>query len=215
MSRISLFFLFLLSIIVLHNSTRISHNVSQLNLLSVDFQYLNNQIIKFKHPINTFIIDNEYIELSPQCMYLYNTYSKKVSNPLVKNLWWLKQLDFYVDKYAKKYKLPKELVFAIIHIESSFNQFLVSSKSCYGLMQVNYPVWKSALKINHVGELLTMDTNLKYGVRILKHYIEKCHNDYKEGIMSYFGRSSYAKKYYQKVWSKYLFYKALSGNKNN
>jgi len=41
-----------------------------------------------------------------------------------------------VDKYAAKYTLPKELVFAIIHTESYFNPKAKSHVPAYGLMQL-------------------------------------------------------------------------------
>ncbi|WP_320034187.1 murein transglycosylase domain-containing protein [Halarcobacter sp.] len=41
-----------------------------------------------------------------------------------------------VEKYAKRYNLSKNLVYAIIKTESNFNQFAVSSAGAFGLMQI-------------------------------------------------------------------------------
>ncbi|MEA1955782.1 MAG: murein transglycosylase domain-containing protein [Campylobacterota bacterium] len=41
-----------------------------------------------------------------------------------------------VDKYAKKYDISKNLIYAIIQTESNFNQFAVSHAGAYGLMQI-------------------------------------------------------------------------------
>lgn len=41
-----------------------------------------------------------------------------------------------VKKYAKKFNLSENLVYAIIQTESNFNQFAVSSANAYGLMQI-------------------------------------------------------------------------------
>ncbi|MEA3553990.1 MAG: murein transglycosylase domain-containing protein [Campylobacterota bacterium] len=42
----------------------------------------------------------------------------------------------YVQKYAKKYGISQNLIYAIIQTESNFNQFAVSSAGAIGLMQV-------------------------------------------------------------------------------
>ncbi|MFA7084490.1 MAG: murein transglycosylase domain-containing protein [Arcobacteraceae bacterium] len=42
----------------------------------------------------------------------------------------------YVQKYAKKFNVSENLVYAIIQTESNFNQFAVSSAGAIGLMQV-------------------------------------------------------------------------------
>ena len=41
-----------------------------------------------------------------------------------------------VERFAKRYNLSVELVYAIIHSESDFSPTLVSSKSAMGLMQI-------------------------------------------------------------------------------
>ncbi|WP_419763929.1 MAG: murein transglycosylase domain-containing protein [Arcobacter sp.] len=41
-----------------------------------------------------------------------------------------------VKKFAKKYNLSENLVYAIIQTESNFNQFAISSANAYGLMQI-------------------------------------------------------------------------------
>ena len=41
-----------------------------------------------------------------------------------------------VEKYSKKYKVSKNLIYAIIRTESNFNQFAVSGSGAYGLMQI-------------------------------------------------------------------------------
>lgn len=41
-----------------------------------------------------------------------------------------------VEKYAKKFGVSKNLIYAIIKTESNFNQFAISSAGAYGLMQI-------------------------------------------------------------------------------
>lgn len=42
----------------------------------------------------------------------------------------------YVQKYAKKYNISENLVYAIIKTESNFNQYAVSNAGAFGLMQI-------------------------------------------------------------------------------
>jgi len=42
----------------------------------------------------------------------------------------------YVKKYAKKFRISENLVYAIIQTESNFNQYAVSSAGAFGLMQI-------------------------------------------------------------------------------
>ena len=42
----------------------------------------------------------------------------------------------FVDKFAKKYNISKNLIYSIIRTESNFNQFAISSAKAYGLMQI-------------------------------------------------------------------------------
>lgn len=72
---------------------------------------------------------------------------------------------------AKRAEIEPELVMALIHVESGFKRFAISSVGAQGLMQV-MPFWK-----NEIGRpednLTDIQTNLRYGCTILKHYIDK------------------------------------------
>lgn len=48
----------------------------------------------------------------------------------------VKKFKPFVEKYAKKFNISKNLIYAVIQTESNFNQFAVSSANAYGLMQV-------------------------------------------------------------------------------
>ncbi|MET4693755.1 lytic transglycosylase domain-containing protein [Endozoicomonas lisbonensis] len=76
-----------------------------------------------------------------------------------------------VHREASRTNLPAELVLALIHTESSFDRFAVSSAGAQGLMQV-MPFWKSV--IGRPDDNLTdIETNLRYGSAILSHYLER------------------------------------------
>lgn len=79
-----------------------------------------------------------------------------------------------VEKYAKEYAVPKEIVYAVIHTESSFESDAVSSKGAIGLMQI-IPETFDWLRFK-MGEsdtpvssdlLYNPETNIKYGTYYL------------------------------------------------
>jgi soluble lytic murein transglycosylase-like protein len=108
---------------------------------------------------------------------------------------------------AKRAEVEPELVMALIHVESGFKRFAISSVGAQGLMQV-MPFWK-----NEIGRpednLTDMQTNLRYGCTILKHYINKEKGNLIRALGRYNG--SLGKfKYPEKVlrfWEKYWFIK--------
>lgn len=76
-----------------------------------------------------------------------------------------------VHREAKKANLKPDIVLALIQVESAFNQYAVSSVGAQGLMQV-MPFWRK--EIGREDDNLTdMDTNLRYGCRILQFYLKR------------------------------------------
>ena len=108
---------------------------------------------------------------------------------------------------ARRAELAPELVIAVIHVESGFQRFAISSVGAQGLMQV-MPFWKN--EIGRPDDNLTdIQTNLRYGCTILKHYIDKEKGNLIRALGRYNG--SLGKfKYPEKVlrfWEKYWFVK--------
>lgn len=75
-----------------------------------------------------------------------------------------------VEKYAAKYKLEPELVYALIYTESSFNPTLISHRSAHGLMQVvpetaggEVHKWLGRPGLPASEALLHPETNIQYG----------------------------------------------------
>jgi soluble lytic murein transglycosylase-like protein len=67
--------------------------------------------------------------------------------------------------------MDPELALALIEVESSFNRFAVSSAGAQGLMQV-MPFWKAEL--GRTDDNLTDPvTNVRYGMTILAHYLQR------------------------------------------
>ncbi|MCO1335628.1 lytic transglycosylase domain-containing protein [Microbulbifer sp. OS29] len=100
-----------------------------------------------------------------------------------------------VHREATRAELRPEIVLAVIQIESAFNPYAVSRVGAQGMMQV-MPFWK-----NEIGRpddnLIDMDTNLRYGCTILKHYIKKAKGNLANALAYYngsYGRHTYSSK---------------------
>tara|TARA_R110001592_G_scaffold175466_5_gene414691 strand:- start:13890 stop:14480 length:591 start_codon:yes stop_codon:yes gene_type:complete len=108
---------------------------------------------------------------------------------------------------ARRAEIEPELVISLIHVESGFQRFAISSVGAQGLMQV-MPFWKN--EIGRPDDNLTdIETNLRYGCTILKHYINREKGNLIRALGRYNG--SLGKfKYPEKVlrfWEKYWFIK--------
>ncbi|MCP8898156.1 lytic transglycosylase domain-containing protein [Gilvimarinus xylanilyticus] len=90
-----------------------------------------------------------------------------------------------VHREAMAAGVKPELVLAVIETESHFNRFALSPVGAQGIMQV-MPFWK-----NEIGRpednLIDLDTNLRYGCIILKHYIDIADGRLAEALARYNG----------------------------
>lgn len=66
--------------------------------------------------------------------------------------------------------LDPELILGLIHVESRFNKYAVSSVGARGFMQV-MPFWVDIIGEKH-HNLFHLRTNLRYGCTILRHYLD-------------------------------------------
>ena len=97
-----------------------------------------------------------------------------------------------IHREAKRAELKPDLVLALIEVESHFDSYAVSSAGAQGLMQV-MPFWK-----NEIGRpednLTQIETNLRYGCRILQFYLKKEDGNWMEALARYNG--SYGQYWY-------------------
>ena len=73
---------------------------------------------------------------------------------------------------SKRAGLDVALVLGLIQVESNFRKFAVSSAGARGYMQI-MPFWTRVLSDGDAGKLFHMQTNLRFGCVILRHYLDR------------------------------------------
>ncbi|UVE16605.1 transglycosylase SLT domain-containing protein [Pseudomonas sp. LS44] len=100
-----------------------------------------------------------------------------------------------VHRESRKAGLRPDLVIALIHAESHFDRFAISSVGAQGMMQV-MPFWKAEL--GRAQDNLTDNaTNLRYGCTILSYYLKKENGNLGRALARYngsLGRNEYPAK---------------------
>jgi soluble lytic murein transglycosylase-like protein len=93
---------------------------------------------------------------------------------------------------ATRAGLDPQLVLGVIHHESGFKKYAISSASARGYMQV-MPFWTRQIgSAEH--NLFNLRTNLRYGCVILRYYLDMEHGDYFRALGRYngsLGRAEY------------------------
>jgi soluble lytic murein transglycosylase-like protein len=77
---------------------------------------------------------------------------------------------------AKRSGLDVSLVLGLIQVESNFRKFAVSSAGARGFMQV-MPFWTRVIGDADPSKLFHMQTNLRFGCVILRHYLNRENGD--------------------------------------
>jgi len=72
---------------------------------------------------------------------------------------------------SKRAGLEPSLVLGLVQVESGFRKFVVSSAGARGYMQV-MPFWARLIGDGDPSRLFHMQTNLRFGCVILRHYLE-------------------------------------------
>jgi soluble lytic murein transglycosylase-like protein len=99
---------------------------------------------------------------------------------------------------SRRADLPPELVLAVIEVESNFNRFAISRVGARGLMQI-MPFW-----LKEIGRpddnLFNIQTNLRFGCTILKHYLDREKGNLRKALARYNG-STGKRNYPDKVFN--------------
>ncbi len=77
---------------------------------------------------------------------------------------------------SKRAGLDTGLVLGLIQVESAFRKFAVSRVGARGYMQV-MPFWSRLIGDGDAGKLFHMQTNLRFGCVILRHYVDRERGD--------------------------------------
>ena len=77
---------------------------------------------------------------------------------------------------SKRAGLDTTLVLGLIQVESAFRKFAVSVAGARGYMQV-MPFWTRVLADGDASRLFHMQTNLRFGCVILRHYLDRERGD--------------------------------------
>ena len=97
------------------------------------------------------------------------------------------RLDFLKTVYyeAKRAGLDPQMVLGLIHVESGFKKYSVSSAGARGYMQI-MPFWVKLIG-NKDSNLFHMRTNLRFGCTILRHYLDIENGDIYRALGRYNG----------------------------
>ncbi|WP_009523818.1 transglycosylase SLT domain-containing protein [Imbroritus primus] len=77
---------------------------------------------------------------------------------------------------SKRAGLEPSLVLGLIQVESNFRKYAISSAGARGLMQV-MPFWTRSIGDGDERKLFHLQSNLRYGCTILRHYIDRENGD--------------------------------------
>ena len=72
---------------------------------------------------------------------------------------------------SKRAGLEPSLVLGLIQVESGFRKYAISSAGARGYMQV-MPFWARSIGQGDASQLFHMQTNLRFGCTILRHYLD-------------------------------------------
>lgn len=87
---------------------------------------------------------------------------------------------------SRRAGLDTTLVLGLIQVESNFRKFAVSNVGARGYMQV-MPFWTRVIGDGDPSKLFHMQTNLRFGCVILRHYLDRERGDLFMGLGRYNG----------------------------
>lgn len=86
-----------------------------------------------------------------------------------------------IREYSKKYDVPQELIYTIIHTITGFNPFYISDDSKFGIMDIPY-VDNNTLDFF---ELFDVNTNIEIGTKLLKNLLTKYNGNKIKTLIAY------------------------------
>lgn len=87
---------------------------------------------------------------------------------------------------TKRAGLDTTMVMGLIQVESAFRKFAISRVGARGYMQI-MPFWSRLIGDGDAGKLFNMQTNLRFGCVILRHYLDRERGDHFMALGRYNG----------------------------
>lgn len=96
-------------------------------------------------------------------------------NLLIQDDFMRKRLLTVIQYEAVRAGLDPQMVLSVITVESRFNKYAISGAGAQGIMQV-MPFWRQQIGAPEQ-DLLNVQTNIRFGCTILRHYLQLEHGD--------------------------------------
>jgi soluble lytic murein transglycosylase-like protein len=93
-----------------------------------------------------------------------------------------REAEYYLEAYAKHYRVPAALVRSIVERESNWQPCIVSRKGAVGLMQL-MPATAQSLGVT---DRCSLAQNVSGGVRYLAWLMQRIHNDFRLVVAAYY-----------------------------
>ncbi len=124
--------------------------------------------------------------------------------PFVADDFLAKRLLIRIQYEAVRAELDPQIVLSVITVESRFKKYALSPAGAQGIMQV-MPFWLRQIGASDQS-LLNVDTNIRFGCTILRHYLQREHGDLARALQRYngsLGRTTYSDQVlavYKRYW---------------
>ena len=165
-------------------NSELSESQSDLKECNSDINKMNERLEGIKNP-DDLLKRDIFLYIDKKFQLIPKTISMDIAEQIV--------------KYSKLENISPELVLGVIEVESSFNPMVISSKKARGLMQL-MPEWGKKFGIDKISDFHDIDTNIKYGIKVLKIHIKERKGSITKGLYYYVGKSdSYASKVYESM----------------
>jgi soluble lytic murein transglycosylase-like protein len=150
----------------------------------------------FNYHRDAYLISKDVYQISEEAFTPYTvtleellTLRIKKTNPKLPDAKVEKYVEWIV-KYAPRNGLDPFLIVGVISTESFWNERLISTANCRGLMQVNYRVWRKELRqfgINTIEDLNDPEKNIQAGCYILGFYMAKFKGNTIKALQGFLG----------------------------
>lgn len=159
-------------------------------IFAVDKGYIPDALKVKKEVVKIKEVEKEvikYIEKDGIPTYEFVTHFNPRVDPII-----AKQIGESVNRYSKKYQLPRKLILSIIKKESFYNPF-AKSKVAYGLMQVYPRFHKEKMAKRGISDermLYHIDVNIDIGCEIFREYFDQTKGNLDETFHKYLSKTA-------------------------